>query len=131
MLSLLLWCVFGLLFYPKHDTVFLVMTAAVTGMFFFGALLLGSVKFAHFFFDLGARFAPGKLKEKFRLYLANSLGPGPVVFEEMIKRFHGEKRRKLAMKRGIAKLSHGKSTDDVMRELRGRAPGDPVDESQL
>ncbi len=65
MLSLLLWCVFGLMLYPKHDTVFLVMTAAVTGMFFFGALLLGSVKFAHFFFDLGAKFAPGKLKQKF------------------------------------------------------------------
>lgn len=29
--------------------------------------------------------------------------------------------------RGIAKLPPGKTTDDIMRELRGRAPGDPVD----
>ena len=65
MLSLLLWCVFGLMLYPKHDAVFLGMTAAVTGMLIFGVLLLGSVKFAHFFFDLGARFAPGKMKAKF------------------------------------------------------------------
>jgi AbrB family looped-hinge helix DNA binding protein len=27
--------------------------------------------------------------------------------------------------RGAVKLPPGKSTDDVMRELRGRAPGDP------
>ena len=65
MLSLLLWCVFGLALYPKHDAVFLGMTAAVGAMLFFGVLLLGSVKFAHFFFDLGARFAPGKMKAKF------------------------------------------------------------------
>jgi antitoxin PrlF len=29
--------------------------------------------------------------------------------------------------RGRFKLPSGVSTDDVMRELRGRAPGDPVD----
>jgi antitoxin PrlF len=29
--------------------------------------------------------------------------------------------------RGRFKLPAGKSTDDVMRELRGRAPGDPVE----
>lgn len=29
--------------------------------------------------------------------------------------------------RGRFKLPKGVSTDDVMRELRGRAPGDPVD----
>ncbi len=29
--------------------------------------------------------------------------------------------------RGRFKLPTGKSTDDIMRELRGRAPGDPVD----
>jgi len=65
MLSLLLWCVFGLVLYPNHDAVFLGMTAAVTGMLVFGVLLLGSVKFAQLFFGLGARFAPGKMKEKF------------------------------------------------------------------
>ena len=65
MLSLLLWCVFGLFLYPKKDAVFWTMTAGVAGMFLMGVLLLGSVKFAHFFFDLGGRFAPGKLKAKF------------------------------------------------------------------
>jgi antitoxin PrlF len=29
--------------------------------------------------------------------------------------------------RGIAKLPAGMTTNDMMRELRGRAPGDPVD----
>ena len=29
--------------------------------------------------------------------------------------------------RGKFKLAHGTTTDDIMRELRGRAPGDPVD----
>ncbi len=29
--------------------------------------------------------------------------------------------------RGKFKLPEGVTTDDVMRELRGRAPGDPVD----
>ena len=29
--------------------------------------------------------------------------------------------------RGKFKLPSGKTTDDVMRELRGRAPGDPIE----
>ena len=29
--------------------------------------------------------------------------------------------------RGRFRLPQGKTTDDVMRELRGRAPGDPTD----
>jgi AbrB family looped-hinge helix DNA binding protein len=33
----------------------------------------------------------------------------------------------LAKLRGRFKLPEGKTTDDVMRELRGRAPGDPVE----
>ena len=65
MLSLLLWCVFGLFLYPQKDAVFWTMTAAVGAMFCGGVLMLGSVKFARFFFDLGARFAPGKMKAKF------------------------------------------------------------------
>lgn len=65
MLSLLLWCVFGLFIYPSKDAVFWTMTIGVFSMFTVGALLLGSVSFARFFFDLGARFAPGKMKEKF------------------------------------------------------------------
>jgi antitoxin PrlF len=30
--------------------------------------------------------------------------------------------------RGLFKLPKGKTTDDVMRELRGRAPGDPTED---
>jgi antitoxin PrlF len=33
----------------------------------------------------------------------------------------------LSRLRGRFKLPTGVSTDDIMRELRGRAPGDPVD----
>jgi antitoxin PrlF len=33
----------------------------------------------------------------------------------------------IAKLRGSAKLPKGMTTDDVMRELRGRAPGDPVE----
>ena len=33
--------------------------------------------------------------------------------------------------RGRFKLPAGKSTDDVMRDLRGRAPGDKIDEKKL
>ena len=33
----------------------------------------------------------------------------------------------LARVRGRFKLPLGVTTDDIMRELRGRAPGDPVD----
>ena len=39
----------------------------------------------------------------------------------------------LSRLRGLIKLPPGKTTDDVMRELRGRAPGDPYlppDETQ-
>ena len=64
MLSLLLWCVFGLAIYPQKDAVFWVMTVAVAAMLVFGSLLLGSPGFARMFFDLGARFAPGKIGAK-------------------------------------------------------------------
>jgi uncharacterized protein (TIRG00374 family) len=64
MLSLLLWCVFGLVLYPAKGGVFWVMTAAVAAMLLFGCLLLGSQGFARMFFDLGARFAPGKIGAK-------------------------------------------------------------------
>lgn len=33
----------------------------------------------------------------------------------------------LSRLRGRFKLAEGRTADDVMRELRGRAPGDPVD----
>lgn len=64
MLSLLVWCGFGLLLYPQKDALFWTMTAAV-GVGFLGlALLLGSTHFANACFGLGERFAPGKIQAK-------------------------------------------------------------------
>lgn len=64
MLSLLLWCVFGLAIYPQKDGVFWIMTAAVATMLILGCLLLGSKAFARFFFDFSARIAPKKIGAK-------------------------------------------------------------------
>ncbi len=46
MLSLLLWCVFGLLLYPEKNALFWTMTAIVIGALLFGLLLLGQPRFA-------------------------------------------------------------------------------------
>lgn len=64
MLSLLVWCVFGLILYRDKDLMFWTMTAAVVAGFLGLALLLGSTTFARFCFGLGERFAPGKMKAK-------------------------------------------------------------------
>jgi antitoxin PrlF len=45
---------------------------------------------------------------------------GRIVFRKDVK-------DALSRVRGRFKLPPGVTTDDVMRELRGRAPGDPVD----
>jgi uncharacterized protein (TIRG00374 family) len=65
MLSLLLWCVFGLVLYPRKDALFWTMTAAIAAMLVLGLLLLGSHTFARFFFDAAARYAPKKVGAKF------------------------------------------------------------------
>ncbi len=96
MLSLLLWCVFGMIwlgfatikgtsgFSPvdvaqnlgatgqwlpwaltKGVMLYFLGLASVTSMLFLGLLLLGSEKFARFFFASVARFAPKKIGEKF------------------------------------------------------------------
>jgi uncharacterized protein (TIRG00374 family) len=85
MLSLLLWCVFGLFLYPQKDAVFWTMTAGVAGMFTLGVLLLGSVGFAQFFFGLGQKFAPGKMKDKFARFGAS--------WDEMHQYFWSSKTR--------------------------------------
>jgi hypothetical protein len=87
MLSLLLWCVFGLVLYPEKGGVFWVMTAAVAGMLAFGCLLLGSQGFARMFFDFGARFAPGKIGAK--------LGKLSTSWSEMHDYFWASKARLL------------------------------------
>ncbi len=64
MLSLLLWCVFGLCFYPNKDFLFWVMTLGVTAGLLLGISLLSSRRFAYFFFTQTHKMAPGKLKAK-------------------------------------------------------------------
>ncbi len=50
MLSLLLWCVLGLLFYPAKDALFWMMTATISAAFIIGLLLLDQPRFAVFIF---------------------------------------------------------------------------------
>ncbi|MCU0526530.1 MAG: flippase-like domain-containing protein [Elainella sp. Prado103] len=64
LLSLLLWCVFGLLLYPQKDWLFGVMTISVAIGLGVGLLLLGSPQFARSFFALGQSIAPKKLRAK-------------------------------------------------------------------
>jgi uncharacterized protein (TIRG00374 family) len=73
MLSLLLWCVFGLAIYPQKNGVFWLMTAVVGMMLLLGCLLLGSKVFAGFFFATAGRFAPKKIAAKLAT-LAGSWG---------------------------------------------------------
>ncbi len=64
MLSLLLWCVFGLLVYPQKTWLFWVMTGFVGVGLVMGVLLLASKKFAYLFFLVARKIAPKKLRVK-------------------------------------------------------------------
>lgn len=63
LLSLLLWCVFGLIFYSQHNWLFWVMTASVSLGLILGVLLLASQQFVQVFFDIGKLILP-KLSSK-------------------------------------------------------------------
>jgi uncharacterized protein (TIRG00374 family) len=62
MLSLLLWCAFGLLLYPQKDWFFWVMLMGVGVGFVGGGLVLGSRQFAQLFFSFAQRVAPKSIK---------------------------------------------------------------------
>lgn len=64
MLSLLVWCVFGLLAFPLEGWLFDALTISVAGGLAAGVLLLASRGFAGAFFRLAARIAAGRLREK-------------------------------------------------------------------
>ncbi len=64
LLSLLLWCAFGLLLYPQKDALFWIMTACVTGGLVSGLALLGSPALAELAFRTGARLVPAKAQAK-------------------------------------------------------------------
>lgn len=66
LLSLLLWCVFGLLLYPNKDSLFGVMTIGIGTGLILGLLLLGSVNFANLFFDLFTKITPKAIANKLR-----------------------------------------------------------------
>lgn len=89
MLSLLLWCVFGLLLYPRKDWLFGLMTASVAIGLVLGIALLSSPQFAKFFFTFGQKFAPKKLRAK--------LGQLSYAWEEMHSYFWRDKRNLLTI----------------------------------
>ena len=64
MLSLLLWCGFGLFFYPDKNWFFWGMTAGIFSGFGLGISLLGSKSIANLFFRQGKKIAPKKLRSK-------------------------------------------------------------------
>lgn len=64
LLSLLLWCIFGLFFYSQQNPLFWGLTAAITGGFILGVALLAWRSFADWFFLLLGKIAPGKISSK-------------------------------------------------------------------
>ena len=68
LLSLLIWCVFGLMLYPEKDLLFWVMTVGVSIGLIAGLLLLCSEQFARFFFQMTRKISPKKLKHKLETF---------------------------------------------------------------
>ncbi|OZH52727.1 lysylphosphatidylglycerol synthetase [Hydrocoleum sp. CS-953] len=64
LVSLLLWCVFGLIVYPEKDLLFWMMTAGVALGLIICLLLLSSRKFARIFFEISRKVAPKKIGVK-------------------------------------------------------------------
>ncbi|MES1026552.1 lysylphosphatidylglycerol synthase transmembrane domain-containing protein [Gloeocapsa sp. BRSZ] len=64
LLSLLLWCVFGLIFYSQNNWLFWVMTTSVTLGLITGVLLLASRQFTDLFFDVIRLILPKKIHPK-------------------------------------------------------------------
>lgn len=87
MLSLLLWCAFGLILYPQKDLLFWVMTASVISGLIIGLLLISSREFANLLFQLLGRIAPKKIRAK--------IGKLRDSWREMHKYFWKDKRHLL------------------------------------
>ncbi|MEM1171142.1 MAG: lysylphosphatidylglycerol synthase transmembrane domain-containing protein [Cyanobacteria bacterium P01_H01_bin.35] len=64
LVSLLVWCVFGLIVYPEKDLLFWIMTAGVASGLIICLLLLSSRKFARIFFEISRKIAPQKMSVK-------------------------------------------------------------------
>lgn len=85
LLSLLLWCAFGLMLYPQRDWLFGGMTVSVIGGLGLLALLLGSRSFARCFFERGQAIAPAKIARK--------IAPLQAAWLEMHQYFWGDRRQ--------------------------------------
>lgn len=59
LLSLLLWCAFGLLLYPHKGALFWLMAIGIVGGLVVGTAILGSSRIATTAFGLGRRIVPG------------------------------------------------------------------------
>jgi hypothetical protein len=64
LLSLLFWCVFGLVLYPNKGWLFWGMTTIVGAGLLLGILLISSRGFADAFFNWGQQYAPQKIGDK-------------------------------------------------------------------
>ncbi len=89
LLSLLLWCVFGLILYPAKDGLFWTMTAGIIGGLSLGLLLLGSSQFADLFFQVFTKITPKSINNKLKK-MQNS-------WQEMHRYFWGDKQQLLVI----------------------------------
>ena len=99
-----------------------VVVAEVVAGLGYGAELLDVLE------DAGIRFSPSEARSAVRDALGLTKGTQLKVElsgSSIILRKNVDDA--LSRLRGRFKLPPGVSTDDIMRELRGRAPGDPVD----
>ncbi|HEY9779456.1 MAG TPA: lysylphosphatidylglycerol synthase transmembrane domain-containing protein [Leptolyngbyaceae cyanobacterium] len=87
MLSLLLWCAFGLILYPSKNWLFWTMTVSVAVGLIVGVLLLSSRKFAKVFFLVGKAITPKKIKLKIQKL--------QISWEEMLAYFWHDKNQLL------------------------------------
>lgn len=87
MLSLLLWCAFGLVFYPHQGWLFGLMAVSVTLGLIMGGLLLTSRRIAQELWQVGQRLAPRKFRPNFKKL--------QVAWDEMHTYFWGDRHQLL------------------------------------
>lgn len=116
MLSLLLWCAFGLILYPSKDPLFWGMTGIVISGLSVGILLIGFRRLAHFFFDLGQRIAPRPMRP--------TLGRFRASWDEMFDYFWGDRTQfyKIAATSVLIWFFHLLQIWFFILALRSRAP---------
>jgi hypothetical protein len=87
LLSLLLWCTFGLIYYPGKNSWFWGIAAIIIGSFLFGLFLLSSLKLANLFFDI--------LSIKLGSKIAKKLQKMQEAWQEMHAHFWSDRRQLL------------------------------------